>query len=208
MNSFDIRSIDFTNPTVLIGAVVVLLLIFAAIGLAAHQRRRKSEALREKFGTEYELAVRQHGSRNKAEARLLDRVHRVNRFQLRDLSPIERERFVAQWDAVQLRFVDHPRGTVTEADELVNTVMLARGFPAASFDQRIEDISVNHAPMVDSYRSANTIAARAARNEATTEELRTAMIHYRAIFDDLLETGTAAASHEIPAEATRLRRSA
>lgn len=203
MNNFHI---DFTNPAVLIGAVVVVLIIVALIAFAVARGRKRSAALRQQFGTEYDLAVQQHGA-NKAEAALLDRVHRVERFKLHDLTLTERERFTAQWEAVQLRFVDHPRGAVTEADELVNNVMLARGFPAAQFDQRVEDISVHHARLVDSYRSANTIALRAGRNEATTEELRTAMIHYRGLFDELL--GTNAASTTVVVDETpTLRRSA
>ena len=208
MNNFDFRNIDFTNPTLLIGIVVVLLLIVIATALAAHQRRKKSEALQAKFGAEYETALRQLGSRNQAEARLLERVHRVERFQLRDLTVTERERFAAQWDAVQSRFVDHPRGAVTEADELINGVMLARGFPTADFEQRAADISVHHGRLVDSYRAANAIAARAGRNEATTEELRTAMIHYRSLFEDLLASGPVVVKEEVPIDRPQLRRSA
>ena len=207
MHSFNIHNIDLTSPPILIGAVVVVLLIVAAVALAAHQRKQKSDALRAKFGTEYDTALREHGSRSKAETRLLDRVNRVKRFPLRDLTPTERERFVTQWDGVQSRFVDHPRGAVAEADELVNAVMFARGFPAASSVQRVEDISVHHARLVDTYRSANAIAARSGRNEASTEELRTAMIHFRALFDDLLEAGPAAAE-ETSTDRPQLRRSA
>ncbi len=186
MNNFDFHNIDFSNPVVLVGAIALVLLIAAAIAIAVNQRKKKSEALRARFGSEYDLAVKDQGARSKAEARLLNRVRRVEGFKLRELTTAEAERFASQWNSVQSRFVDHPRGAVTEADELVNEVMIARGFPAAGFDQRAEDISVHHSRLVDSYRSANAIALRASRNEATTEELRTAMIHYRSLFDELL----------------------
>ena len=201
-------NIDFTNPILIGGIVAAVLLIIAGIAIAVHQRRRKSESLRLRFGSEYETVLREQGVRSRAEARLIERVRRVERYQLRDLAPAERERFLAQWDAVQSRFIDHPRGAVTEADELVNAVMLARGFPAAEFDQRVADVSVHHARAVESYRSANAIALRAGRNEATTEELRTAMIHYRSLFDELLQAPSSAAIQaELPAE-TPLRRTA
>lgn len=206
MNQLNLQNIDFNNPTVWIGTAAVLLLIVLAIVLWAHQHRKKSEALHAKFGAEYDLAMRELGSRRKAEARLMDRVHRVERFSMRDLTPAERERYRAEWSAVQARFVDHPRGAVTEADELVKNVMQARGFPAAGFDQRLEDISVHHARLVDSYRAANAIAARAERNEASTEELRTAMIHFRSLFDELL--GAMPATEPIETPGPQLRRSA
>jgi hypothetical protein len=207
MNSIDLHNIDFRNPELLVGIVAVVLLIAIAVALAASRRKRKSEALRERFGEEYDLALREYGRRNRAEAKLLERVKRVERLHLRELTPTERERFVEQWAAIQSRFVDHPRGAVTEADELVNSVMLARGFPAEAFDRRIEDISVHHARLTGSYRSANAIAQRASRNEATTEELRTALIHYRALFDNLLEIKPSTAADELPAT-PQLRRTA
>lgn len=208
MNNFDFHNIDFSNPVVLVGGVAVILLIAGAIALAMHQRKKKSEALRARFGSEYDFVLKENGARSKAEAKLMDRVHRVERFKLRDLTPTERERFTALWSAVQSRFVDHPRGAVTDADDLINNVMLARGFPVATLDQRVEDITVHHARLADSYRSANTIALRAGRNEATTEELRTAMIHYRGVFDELLQAGPAVVSEPVPPETPLLRRSA
>jgi hypothetical protein len=208
MNNIDLRNIDFRNPAVLIGAVVVLLVVVAIVAIVANRRKRRSEELRQRFGSEYDLVLREHGARTRAEARLLDRVRRVGRMQIRSLSTAERERFAAQWETVQSRFVDHPKGAVTEADELVNAVMLARGFPGGKFDQRVEDISVDHARLADSYRSANAIALRASRDEASTEELRNAMIHYRALFDELLEARTAAEVAAAEEAEPPLRRSA
>jgi len=206
MNQLNLRQIDFSSPIVWIATAAVVLLIAIAIVIASRQRKRKSAALRSNFGAEYDLAMREHGSRSKAESRLMDRVHRVERFSLRDLTPGERDHYLADWSAVQARFVDHPRGSVTEADELVNAVMVARGFPTAGFEQRLEDLSVHHARLVDSYRSANAIAARAAQNQASTEELRTAMIHFRSLFDELLGANPSGQPIEMPG--SHLRRSA
>jgi hypothetical protein len=181
---------DFSNPTVIIATIAVVVLILVAVALAVHQSRKRTADFQRRFGPEYDLALREHGARSKAEANLLARVKRVERFKIRDLTAAERERYLSEWETVQSRFVDHPRGAVTEGDELVNSLMQARGFPTGDFNQRAADISVHHAHLVDSYRSANAIASRAGKNEATTEELRTAMIHYRALFDDLLGTSS------------------
>ena len=185
-------NIDFSNPTILIATIAVVVLIIVAIVLAIHQNRKRTADFQRRFGPEYDLAVREYGARNKAEANLLARVKRVEGFKIRELTAAERERYMGEWETVQSRFVDHPCGAVTEADELVSSLMQARGFPTGDFKQRAADISVHHAHLVDSYRSANAIASRAGKNEATTEELRSAMIHYRAIFDDLLGTAITA----------------
>ncbi len=177
-----------TSPPVII-AVIVAIAIIVVIAMIFALRRHKvtTEQLRSRFGPEYDLALREDRDSRKAEARLLARVKRVRHFKIRDLSEAERTRYLADWEAVQSHFVDRPRGAVTEADELVNSVMQARGFPHAAIEQRIADISVDHARLVEPYRSAYAISQRAARNEATTEELRSAMIHYRALFDELLQ---------------------
>jgi len=109
---------------------------------------------------------------------------------IRDLDVAERERYLAQWKAVQSRFVDYPKGAVTEADELVCSLMQTRGYPVTDFDQRAADISVDHPRVVENYRSAHNIALRLGRGEASTEELRTAMIHYRSLFDELVQVQT------------------
>jgi hypothetical protein len=181
-------SSTLTSPPVLVTLIAVIVVILViAIASAAHRRKMTSVQLRDRFGPEYDQAVREDRDNRKAEAKLLARVKRVRHFQIRDLSETERNRYLADWEAVQSHFVDRPRGAVTEADELVNSVMKTRGFPDAAFDQRVADISVDHARLVEPYRSAYAISQRAARNEATTEELRSAMIHYRALFDELLQ---------------------
>jgi hypothetical protein len=161
----------------------------AAIGVALYVRKRKrtTEKLRERFGREYDQAVTTHGTAGKAEVKLVQRETRVEGFKLRELSAGERGRFQMAWAAVQSRFVDHPKTAVTEADELVSSLMAARGYPEAKFDQRAADISVNHPRLVASYRSAHEVAVRVGKDEASTEDLRVSMIHYRTLFDELIE---------------------
>ena len=180
-NSFD------PNLMALLG-LVVLAVALAIVWVTVRQRNRKRTAqLRAQFGPEYDLALREHGTRHKAEAALLDRVHRVNRMAVRPLSDTEREHFWAEWDDLQARFIDHPRGTVTEADEMINSLLKARGYEGGSFDRRAADLSVYHSSLVEPYRRANAIVVRAGKNEATTEELRSAMILYRAFLEELLQ---------------------
>ena len=181
---------NLSDPAVLaiIGAVA-LVIVLAIVWVVVRQRnRRRSAELQACFGTEYELALREYGSRNKAEAALLDRVHRVNHMTLRPLSDVERERYLTEWEGIQARFIDHPRGAVTEADEMINSLLRARGYDGGNFDRRAADLSVHHYKLVEPYRRANALVVRAGRNEATTEELRSAMILYRALAEELLHT--------------------
>jgi hypothetical protein len=178
------------HPNMIFIAVVVALIIAAAVVVYIRNRKDTSAGLRDRFGTEYERAVQQHGSERKAEAKLADREARVEKFKIRDLDPTERERYQSQWAAVQSRFVDYPKGAVTEADELVCSLMQARGYPVADFEQRAADISVDHPRVVENYRSAHNIALRLGKGEASTEELRNAMIQYRSLFDDLAQVQT------------------
>jgi hypothetical protein len=180
-------NIDYQSPAFIIGVVIVLFAIAVIIAVIVERRRKNTLRLRNRFGSEYDYCLREHKARDKAEADLEGRLHRVEQLKTRELTGTERARFVADWAAVQSRFIDHPRGAVTEADELVNAVLQARGFPASGFVQRAADVSVHHPHLVDSYRGAHAITVSAAKNEATTEELRTAMIHYRALFDELLQ---------------------
>ena len=187
MNS---TSIDFTSPAFIIGAVVVVLLICVGIAVAVSLQRKKTVKLRSRFGSEYDLLLRETGSRKKTEDVLSARLKRMEVLKIRDLTPVEHDRYLSEWEVVQSRFIDHPRGAVTEADDLVNSLLLARGYPAGGIDQRAEDISVTNSSLVEPYRSATVVKSRAARNEATTEELRNAMIHYRTLFDALLGANT------------------
>lgn len=181
---------DLSNPAVIgVICLIALIIVLAVVWVVMRQRNRKRTAeLRGRFGPEYELALREHGSRAKAEAALLDRVNRVNRMSVHPLSDADRERYLTEWEAIQARFIDHPRGAVTEADELINSVLQARGYEAGGFDRRIADLSVQHAHLVETYRRANAVSLRAVNNEASTEDLRSAMILYRALIEELLQT--------------------
>jgi len=175
---------------IVIGIIAVLLIIWAVV------RQRRTADLKKRFGPEYDRAVHESGPR-KAEATLLEREKRVDKFHIRPLPADERERFITEWRRVQSRFVDEPRGAVTQADLLVNNVMRVRGYPMTDFEQRAADISVTHPYVVTNYRAAHEIAERHQQGQATTEDLRQAMIYYRSLFDDLLEPAPADPRREV-----------
>jgi hypothetical protein len=178
-------NLNLMDPKVIALAVAVILIIAVLVLLYMRKRRSTTADLRKKFGPEYDRAVRVHGTERKAEAKLEDREKRVEKLNLRDLDPMERERFTKQWESVQSRFVDSPKGAVAEADDLLSSLMKVRGYPVSDFDQRAADISVDHPRVVETYRSAHEIALRVGKDGSTTEELRTAMIHYRSLFEEL-----------------------
>jgi hypothetical protein len=180
-------NLNLMDPKVIALAVAVILIIAVLVLLYMRKRRSTTANLRKKFGPEYDRAVRVHGTERKAEAKLEDREKRVGKLNLRDLDPMERERFTKQWESVQSRFVDSPKGAVAEADDLVSSLMKVRGYPVSDFDQRAADISVDHPRVVENYRSAHEIALRVGKDGSTTEELRTAMIHYRSLFEELVQ---------------------
>jgi Tfp pilus assembly protein PilX len=176
------------NPNVLI-AIIVILAVLLIIAIVLGLGRRRSAHLKQHFGDEYERAVQQkHGSASKAEAELAAREQRVNKFTIRKLPASERGAYAEEWAGVQRRFVDDPSMAVTQADRLVMRVMMARGYPMADFDQRTEDISVNYPDVVENYRAARDIMLRHGKGRASTEDLRQAMVYYRSLFDELLET--------------------
>ncbi len=170
--------------------IVVVVVLLIAIGLAAWMlmQRRRSEELRERFGPEYTRAVEELGDERRAEAELAAREKRVEHFDIRPLIPQEHERFAQAWRSTQARFVDDPTAAIKEADRLVADLMRTRGYPTGDFEQRAADISVDHPAVVENYRAARNIAIANERGEASTEDLRKAMVHYRALFADLLET--------------------
>jgi len=178
------------DPKLIVLAAAVILIIAVLAWLYMRKRRSTTADLRRKFGPEYERAVKEHGSERKAELKLADREKRVEKLIIRDLEPLERERFSKQWVSVQSRFVDSPKGAVAEADDLVSSLMTTRGYPVSDFDQRAADISVDHPRVVENYRSAHEIALRVGKDAATTEDLRTAMIHYRSLFEELVQAPT------------------
>jgi hypothetical protein len=184
--NYPIFGYNFTTTQLLIAAGVLVVLIFVAVAALVDRRRTRTAAFRNRFGTEYDLALVKHGSPREAESNLANRETRVKALTIRELGVTERERFVAEWHTVQSRFVDHPRAAVIEADDLINALLEAHGYPQAGFEQRAADISVHYPRATDSYRVAHSVAVRLGGVEATTEELRTAMIRYRDLFDDLL----------------------
>jgi hypothetical protein len=171
---------------VLVLVVVILVIVLAAIILMA-VRKRRSAKLRERFGPEYDRVVQREGDPRKAEGVLEFREKRREKFKVRPLSSADRSSFAVRWNEVQARFVDDPRGAVTVADSLVTDAMQARGYPIGEFEQRAADISVDHPVVVENYRNAHSIATRHSAGQASTEDLRQAMVHYRALFQELLD---------------------
>jgi len=171
--------------------VVIVLIVAAVVILAAlimmATRKRRSQKLREQFGPEYDRVVNREGDASKAERVLQFRQKHREKFKIRPLSPTDRSSFRYRWNEVQGRFVDDPKGAVTMAESLVTDVMQARGYPIADFEQQAADISVDHPVVVENYRAAHDIALRHGRGQASTEDLRNAMVHYRALFQELLD---------------------
>ncbi|MGD0156434.1 MAG: hypothetical protein ABSB50_10065 [Terracidiphilus sp.] len=190
----------FNHFTIAQLTIAAIVLVIVAIAVVEYLKRRKarSAGLRNRFGSEYDRAVLEHGSSRKAETKLADRETRVDALKIRELGATERERFIAEWKVVQSRFVDYPKAAVTEADDLIAALLEARGYPKDSFEQRAADVSVTYPRVMEDFRVAHAIAVRPSQAEASTEELRTAMIRYRTIFDELvqaqkpIETRTAA----------------
>jgi len=169
---------------IVIVAVVLIALVVGALVLA---RQRRSQQLQEGFGPEYERTVSERGDRKEAEAELLERRKRHDRFEIRELDAAARDRYADRWRSAQRRFVDQPGPAVGEADALVMEVMRDRGYPVADeFEQRAADVSVDHPEVVEHYRAAHEISGRATTGEASTEDLRQAMVHFRSLFVELL----------------------
>lgn len=168
-------------------AAITIALIAIAVAMWAILRMRNTKRLRGKFGPEYDHLVEREGGRARAETELTHREKRVDKLNIRSLTAEESGRFAAAWRQQQSRFVDDPRGAVSEADALITEVMTARGYPAANFQTQVADISVDHALVATNYREAHEIAERSRQDKSSTEELRRAMICYRALFEDLLD---------------------
>jgi hypothetical protein len=165
--------------------IVIVIAVAVVVVLALLMRRRSSANLKAKFGPEYLRAVDETGGARRAEAELHNREKRVKTFDIRPLSPQESTRFASAWRAVQAEFVDNPKAAILRADSLLGELMGARGYPVGDFEQRAADLSVKHPHLVDNYRTAHEVALREGRGQASTEDLRQAMIHYRALFEDL-----------------------
>ena len=167
-------------------AVVVVVVVVAAMAFVTSQNRR-SQRLREHFGSEYQRVLQQEGDARKAEGVLEFREKRREKFTTRPLSEGDKASFAVRWKEVQARFVDDPHAAVTVGESLVTEVMQARGYPIGEFEQRAADISVDYPLIVENYRAAHAIALRHNAGKASTEDLRQAMVHYRLLFQELLE---------------------
>jgi hypothetical protein len=180
-------SLSALTTTQIAVAIAVTVIVVAAIVMSIVIRKRRTARLRAQFGgAEYSRAVKQGGGRRQAETALDERADRVERLHIRPLAPGDRARFVESWDRVQARFVDGPGNAVSDADRLLGDVMSTRGYPVSDFEQRAADISVDHPLVLENYRAAHQSALRQTRGQASTEDLRQAMIHYRTLFEELV----------------------
>jgi hypothetical protein len=174
-----------------VAVVVIVIVVIVVLGVVAFLARAQARrrGLQQRFGPEYDRAVESHESTRDAEQELLARKKRHDELEIRPLDPEARERHLTEWRQVQERFVDAPESAVTEADSLLVLVMGERGYPTEGYEQQVSDLSVEHAATIDRYRTAHDISGRAETKQASTEDLRQAMVHYRALFTELLETG-------------------
>ena len=177
-------------------AIVAAVVVLIGVVLFVTQRRTR---LKKQFGPEYERAVRDTGDLRRAESLLDARARRVRKYDIRALSSEERERFTQSWRQLQTRFIDDPARSVEDADRLLVDLMTARGYPMADFDRHVEDLSVHYPNVVSHYRDAHAIAIRHADRKASTEDLRQALVHYRTLFDELVN---------VPEPMARMRRRA
>jgi hypothetical protein len=167
-------------------AAVVVIVVLGIVWSAL--RAKRTSALQDTFGNEYDRTVDQTGGRRAAEKELRERQKQHDELDIRPLSPESRDRYLRRWQSTQARFVDDPRGAVAEADTLVQEVMQERGYPTKDFERRVADISVDHPDLVEKYRTAHGIEQSAERGEASTEDMRHSVRQYRALFAELLET--------------------
>jgi hypothetical protein len=169
---------------IVVAAAILVLALLASMMTA----RRRRAGLQDRFGPEYDRTVERTGRRRGAEAELQERERQRERLNIVPLQPEARDRYAESWRSVQTRFVDDPSGAVGDADRLVTDVMRDRGYPIDDFDRRAADVSVDHPDVVENFRSGHEIYLRSDRGEAGTEDLRQAFVHYRALFEELLET--------------------
>ena len=174
--------------------IVVAAVVVVAIAALLVVDRRRQQHLRQRFGPEYDRAVERADSRRHAQRELADREKRHDALELRPLAPGARERYSQEWTALQVRFVDRPHAVVVEADELLEQLMSDRGYPTERFEEQADAISVDHPDLVENYRVAHAIQERTTEGQASTEDLRRAVVSYRNLFDELLRDGDTADS--------------
>ena len=171
-----------SNSSLVIGVVVAICIVIAITLIVKNQRSRR---LKTRFGPEYNRAIEETGNKTQAEAKLEKLAKRVQSFKLNELPSNARADFVVAWQKIQGRFVDDPKGALAEADKLIQEIMMARGYPVTEFEQRAADLSVDHPLIVEHYRAGHDISVRHSQGQATTEDMRQAMIHYRTLFGEL-----------------------
>ena len=181
-------SLEGIDPIWIWTGLAALALIVIVGLIARGARRSRSETLREQFGSEYDHAVNSVGSRKHAERELVSRTQEVERFNIRPLNAAERERYRADWQRVETRFLERPTTAVVEADELVADMMRAQGYPMGDFEKHAAHLSVKHPRVVESYRAGHRVI-EGAPGSSTTEDLRQSMLHYRTLIDELLRDG-------------------
>ena len=177
---------DSTTQWIVIALLAAALVVVGIVVVRRRERARRAE-LQHRFGPEYDRAIVEHGSVTCAERELAAREGRVGRLQFRDLTDAERRGFGEAWRTLQSRFVDNPDGAAVEANQLINELMRARGYPTDDFEHQAADLSVDHADVVQHYRAAQALTHAKQEGAAHTEDLRQALVHYRALFSDLLE---------------------
>ncbi|MGR4880201.1 hypothetical protein ACIPUC_12290 [Streptomyces sp. LARHCF249] len=175
------------STSTLLAVLIPVAVVLVLAGIAAWMFRRRRR-LQERFGPEYERTVERMGSRRAADADLRDREVQHDNLDIRELPAEERHRYADAWITVQQRFVDRPEGAVSQADELVTRLMKDRGYPTEGYEQQLRELSVEHGRTLEHYRAAHEVNMRSSKGQATTEELRGAMVHYRALFDELVGT--------------------
>ncbi|MFE2070431.1 hypothetical protein ACFXDH_50120 [Streptomyces sp. NPDC059467] len=175
-----------TGMLLAITIAIVVVLALAATAVALMARRRH---LRDRFGPEYERTMEESNGRRAAERELREREKRHDALDIKPLPPVSRDRYTREWSSVQAEFVDRPQDAVHDADRLVTSLMHDRGYPTEGFDQQMKDLSVEHGRTLEHYRAAHEVESLSDRSRATTEQLRVAMVYYRALFDELLTNG-------------------
>jgi len=195
---------------VLVGTFIIAVIVAVAMAIWFYSKNKRTSQLRSKFGPEYNRAVRaDDGNTGHAEQLLQERQKRVAKLNIKPLSDQQRTEFADAWEHAQARFVDDPQAAVANADVLVQEVMGVRGYPVTDFEQRVADVSVDHPAVVQNYRIAHDIAARHEHEDVGIEKLREAMIHYRALFADLLHDGGLQPVRQVvpePEQRERIRR--
>jgi uncharacterized protein with von Willebrand factor type A (vWA) domain len=178
---------DTTTIVIIVIAALVLLVVGGFLGLV-FARRQRSKKLQERFGPEYDRMVKQLGDKDEAESQLVARVEHVKSLDIQPLSPEEKERFAHEWRQIQAMFVDRPGEAIQDANRLVEEVMAAKGYPVEDYEKRIEDLSVDYPELISNYRRVHKVVVNGGQDRLSTEELRQAMVHCRALFEELLGT--------------------